>query len=273
MSFDIDTAKIADIIRHVADTEVMPRFRNLAAGDIREKNPGDFVTVADEASEKLLGQLLTEALPGARVVGEEAVAKDLAVLETLKGDAPVWVVDPIDGTYNFSHNRSRFGILVALVHRGVTQYGFAFDAPGNRMAVAQLGAGAEMDGQKLAIARRGDALENLTCQGGGAQAWHFDSIRPLFKDVVNHRCSLHDFMDVYSGVSDCVVHINRATPWDHAANVLIAGEAGAATTVGGEGAYDPAYYGPAYLVTSSSQALCRKIYQETEPKLRRRKSA
>lgn len=275
MTLDIDTARITDIIRHVAATEVMPRFKNLAAGDIREKNPGDFVTVADEASEKLLGELLTAALPGSRVVGEEAVAKNLGVLETLKGDMPVWVVDPIDGTYNFSHNRSKFGILVALVHRGITQYGFAYDAPGNRMAVAQLGSGAEMDGKKLAVARRGDDLAQLVCQGGGAQAWHFDPIRPKFKDVVNNRCSLHDFMDMYTGQSDCVVHINRATPWDHAANVLIAGEAGGVTTIDDTQVYDPSYYGRSYMVTASSTELCRKIYAETYPDLseRRRKPA
>lgn len=266
---DIDMARVTDVIRHVAATEVMPRFKNLAAGDIREKNPGDFVTVADEASEKMLAALLSELLPGSQVVGEEAVAKDLSVLDTLKGDAPVWVIDPIDGTYNYSHNRSKFGILVALVQGGVTTHGFAFDAPGNRMAVAELGSGAAIDGVKLDIPQRGSALENLICQGGGAQAWHFDKIRPLFKTVVNHRCSLHDFMDVYTGAADCVVHINRATPWDHAANVLITGEAGGVTVVDDGAVYDPAYYGKSYMVTSSSADLCRKIYAETAPLLSR----
>jgi fructose-1,6-bisphosphatase/inositol monophosphatase family enzyme len=266
----IDATKVEDIIRHVAATEVMPRFQNLAAGDIREKNPGDFVTVADEASEKALSQLLRELLPGSDVVGEEAVAKDLRVLEKLKGDAPVWVIDPIDGTYNYSHNRSTFGILVALVHRGITTHGFAYDAPGDRMAVAELGAGATLNGRKTALAQRGNDLAGLVCQGGGAQAWHFDKIRPLFKQVVNHRCSLHDFMDVYTGAADCVVHINRATPWDHAANVLISGEAGGVTTILDGEVYDPSFYGRSYLVTASSTELCRKIYQETAPLLRRR---
>ena len=267
---DLDTAKIADIIRHVSATEVMPRFQNLAAGDIREKNPGDFVTVADEASEKLLAALLTEALPGSTVVGEEAVAKNAAVLDLLKGDQPVWVVDPIDGTYNYSHNRSKFGILVSLVHRGRTIYGFAYDAPGARMAIAALGAGAEIDGQKLAMPQRGNDLKTLALQGGGAQAWHFDPVRPLFREVINHRCSLHDFMDVYTGVSDCIVHLNRATPWDHAANVLLINEAGGFVTVADGQTYDPSYYGPTYLVVASSPELCRDIYTKTEPLLRRK---
>ncbi len=270
MTPDVDTAEIEKIIRHVAATEVMPRFRNLADGDIREKNPGDFVTVADEASEKVLSAMLTEALPGSTVVGEEAVSKNAAVLDLLKGDAPVWVVDPIDGTYNFSHNRSRFGILVSLVYRGRTVYGFAYDAPGNRMAVASLGAGARIDGQRLSMKTHSDNLNDLVLQGGGAQAWHFDPVRPLFRDVVNHRCSLHDFMDVYTGVSDCIVHLGRATPWDHAANVLIVGEAGGYTTVDGDKPYDPSYCGKAYITVAASKTLCDQIYAASEPLLRRK---
>lgn len=266
----IDMAKVESIIRHVAETEVFPRFNNLSAGDIREKNPGDFVTIADEASEKAFTSLLTQYLPGSLVVGEEAVSKDPSVLERFRDGAAVWVIDPIDGTYNFSHGRSKFGILLALVQNGVTTHGFAYDVPGDRMAMAELGNGAYLNGIKTEIARRGADLSQLTCQGGGAQAWHFDKIRPLFKQVVNHRCSLHDFMDVYTGVSDCVVHINRATPWDHAANVLIAGEAGAVTTIRDDAVYDPSFYGKSYLVTASSAELCRKIYQETEPLLSRR---
>lgn len=269
---DIDTSRVAEIIRHVAATEVMPRFKNLAAADIREKNPGDFVTVADEASEKALAALLREVLSDAEVVGEEAVAKDPTVLEVLKGDKPVWVIDPIDGTYNFSHNRSKFGILLALVHRGRTIYGFAYDAPGARMAIAELGGGARIDGSKLEIRSKSDILAELVIQGGGAQAWHFDAIRPLFREVVNYRCSLHDFMDVYTGVADGLVHINRATPWDHAANVLITEEAGGHTAMGdGISAYDPAYYGPSYLVAAATPELCQRIYAQTAPLLRRKR--
>ncbi len=267
---DIDTTKITDILRHVSATEVLPRFKNLAAGEIREKNPGDFVTVADEASEKALSSLLRDYLPASLVVGEEAVAKDESVLERLKGDEPVWVIDPIDGTYNFSHNRSKFGILLSLVHRGVTVYGFAYDVVGDRMAVAGKGQGAFLDGVRLKINTENRPINTLICQGGGAQAWHFDPVRPLFADVVNHRCSLHDFMDMYTGKSDCVIHVSKVTPWDHAANVLLAQECGASVIVGEEGqAYDPAYHGPAYLVAAPSSDIAHEIYIKTKPLLSR----
>lgn len=260
----IDAQKIADIVRHVAATEVMPRFRNLQEGDIREKSPGDFVTIADEESEKLFTRLLIEQLPGSLVVGEEAVAKDALVLDLLKDDRPVWVIDPVDGTYNFSHGRSHFGILIALVQKGETLGGWMFDVPGNRMVVAEKGSGAYLDGEKIKIRCDKSKASELSGQAGGAQAWHFDAIRPLFHEVRNYRCSLHDYLSFLTGAADFIVHVNKQTPWDHAAPNLAAAEAGAFTGMGDNGApYDPTRYGPAFMITAPD----REWYDQLFPLL------
>ena len=58
---DID--RVSTIIREVAETEILPRFRRLATADIREKGPGDLVTVADEESERQLTRRLMELVP------------------------------------------------------------------------------------------------------------------------------------------------------------------------------------------------------------------
>lgn len=257
---EIDVQEIEKIIRHVADTVVLPKFKNLQQGEIREKNPGDFVTVADEESERIFTQMLAEALPGSLVVGEEAVSKDQNVLIKLKSDKPVWVIDPIDGTYNFSHGRSKFGILIALVKNGVTQYGFAFDAPGNRMAVAQKGAGAFLDGRKLHIRCEKNELGELTGQAGGAQAWHFDSYGPHFKELRNFRCSLHDYMSFLTGEADFILHVNKVTPWDHAAGCLLAQEAGGYAAIDEGAAYNPSYFGRAVMITAPTQEWWSRIH-------------
>lgn len=223
----INQDKVQAILREVAATEVMPRFLNLKDGEIREKNPGDFVTVADEASEKALSAMLRDYLPGSIVVGEEAVSKDPSVLERFSSDQPVWVIDPIDGTYNFAHGRSKFGILLALVHRGVTTHGWVFDCPGDRMGVAEKGAGAAINGVPAKIRSHVIQTEEMSGMGGGAQAWHFDPVNGRVKEVINVRSSLHDFITYASGAADFVVHAGKVTPWDHAATVLLAEEAGA----------------------------------------------
>src|SRR5215467_2079228 len=98
----LDLARVTALIEETAALEILPRFQKLAAGDIREKTPGDFVTVADEAAEAHLTPLLAALLPGSLVLGEEAAAADSLLLDRLLGEPAVWVVDPVDGTGNFA---------------------------------------------------------------------------------------------------------------------------------------------------------------------------
>lgn len=79
---------------------IEPRFAALASMDVRAKAVGELVTVADVEAEGLLTRRLTDLLPGALVVGEEACAADPTLLEGL-GAAQAWLVDPLDGTANF----------------------------------------------------------------------------------------------------------------------------------------------------------------------------
>lgn len=263
---DIDTGKVADIIRHVSAQEVMPRFKNLQKSDIREKGPGDFVTIADEAAEKMLSQLLQDILPEATIVGEESVTKDTSVLGRLTDDKPVWVIDPIDGTTNFSEGNENFGILVSLVQNGVTQYGWAFDVPGNRMAIAQKGAGAFLDGRRLALNCKATNLHQMVGQGDGAPAAHFDPVRSLFKNIVKSRCALHDYMNLVTGQSDFIVYVERVTPWDHAANNLIAQEAGAYIAMDEKGAaYNPADYRPAFMLAAPTKEWWQRLHASLYP--------
>src|SRR5258706_79102 len=107
----VDSEKIERLIAEVAAEEVMPRFEKLEAGDVSEKSPGDLVTIADVATERRLTPALLDALPGSRVVGEEAAAADPRILDQLAGDDPVWVVDPVDGTANYAAGLPMFSVM------------------------------------------------------------------------------------------------------------------------------------------------------------------
>src|SRR5487761_701752 len=147
-----DLDRIARIIRDTAATEILPRFRALAAGDIREKRPGDLVTVADLEAERRLMRELEAAMPGSVALGEESVAADPARLELLGGAAPVWVIDPIDGTGNFAKGVARFAVIIAHVARGVTQAGWIYDPSSDAMVMARRGGGAWCDGKRCRVA-------------------------------------------------------------------------------------------------------------------------
>src|ERR1700743_2075316 len=111
----IDLKTVDQIIREVAAEQIMPRFRQLAEGDIEMKGVNDPVTVADKEAERVLTERLTAYLPGSVVVGEESFAKDKAIMSHLDNEHPVWIIDPIDGTRNFVAGNPEFAVMIALV--------------------------------------------------------------------------------------------------------------------------------------------------------------
>src|SRR5690606_19199334 len=97
-----DTRRIAAILAEAAQAEVMPRFRRLAADAIHAKSsPRDLVTDADEAAERYIAARLSRLHPGAVMVGEEASARNPALLNMLVDADLAFLIDPIDGTRNF----------------------------------------------------------------------------------------------------------------------------------------------------------------------------
>jgi 3'-phosphoadenosine 5'-phosphosulfate (PAPS) 3'-phosphatase len=83
---------------------------------IRQKRPGDFVTVADVAAEQRLAAGLAKVLPGVSVVCEEAVENDRSLVDLIgrPGEA-CWIVGPLDGTKNFAEGGDRFAVIVCLI--------------------------------------------------------------------------------------------------------------------------------------------------------------
>lgn len=225
-----DPEKVAAIIREVAATEIVPRFRTLSSGDIREKGPGDLVTIADEAAERALSARLSDLWPGSLVVGEEACAADPAILSRLTaGSDPVWIIDPVDGTSNFANGRPTFAVLLALAVAGRTVAGWIYDPLGDRMAITQAGEGAWMHGVRL-HARPGGDLAGLR---GSLSTKFFpveekkrlESLRPHFASTYRLFCAAHEYLNLLTGEGQFAMY-NRTMPWDHAAGALAYAEAG-----------------------------------------------
>lgn len=210
--------KVAEIIRDAAAVEILPRFRNLSQGQVWEKGPGQIVTEADLAAETFLHKHLTILRPGS-LVGEESTAANPSLLEALGRDPVVWVVDPVDGTRNFSKGNPRFAVIVALVIDGETRKGWIYDPIGERLIWAEKGKGAWVGDKRLSV----KPPVPLNQMKGSA---HYHSpLRPHVAAVGRGGSTAHDYMDLVSGVLD-FAHFNRLYPWDHAAGILIHAEAG-----------------------------------------------
>ncbi|MFC9701527.1 inositol monophosphatase family protein [Streptomyces sp. NPDC056501] len=234
------TTEVEEAVRKAAAAEIMPRFRQLAAHEIVEKNgPHDLVTVADRAAEAHLTASLTKLLPGSVVVGEEAVHADPAVYEALRGDAPVWIVDPVDGTRQFVHGDPAFCTLVALAVRGELLASWTFAPALDEMAIAVRGRGATLNGQPIRSGSPapGEVLEIATSHPDYTtpdQKRALDGLR--VEGVAPRPCGSAglEYLSVARGdVAGTAFSWEYA--WDHAAGLLLVTEAGGAqTTIAGE---------------------------------------
>lgn len=215
----VDPLAVADIIIETAQAVILPRFHHLAAADIREKGPGDYVTVADTEAEALLTRRLTDLLSGSLVVGEEAVAADASVLGRLAEDAPVWIIDPVDGTANFAHGNNKFAVIVALSLKGDTVQGWILDPVSGQIAIGESGAGAFIGDRRLSIPRDVSLAQMLgVCR-------KTDGLKREVKSMYRNGSAAHDYLDLIRGRAH-FAHYRRLKPWDHAAGVLMHREAG-----------------------------------------------
>lgn len=225
---------ITELTRAVARTEILPRFRRLGPGAVMQKSgPQDLVTAADLAAEAALTAGLQARFPDALVVGEEAVAAD-QTLRTRMAEAPdAFVIDPVDGTWNFAHGLPCFGVIIARLAFGVPVYGLILDPVSDDWVMAWTGGGAWLvsDDGKRPLRVRDPAP--LAWTSGYAAPWFLPPVqrRALSavlcdtERVLSLRCAAHEYRMLAQG------HMGYALsamlhPWDHAAGALIVAEAG-----------------------------------------------
>lgn len=219
---------VTDAMRDVSETIILPRFNQLAEGEVRSKtNPRDLVTIADEEAEQTLTPILRNLLPGSLVIGEEAAAADPKVLERLQSDEYVWIIDPIDGTSNFVHGRAVFAVMIALVRKGETILGWIHEPLENRTLVGQRGAGTHRFSDGKSVALRIAVPQSLDL-GSMVAALYNPAVWPLkdkFARISRLGSAAHDYWALVENRLHVICY-SWLKPWDHAAGALIHTEAG-----------------------------------------------
>jgi fructose-1,6-bisphosphatase/inositol monophosphatase family enzyme len=263
-------AEVSEIIRSVAEREIMPRFGRLRPGDIAEKAPGDPVTVADRDAEQALTDRLQALVPGSVVVGEEAVSADRAVLDRLAGPDPVWVIDPIDGTSNFVSGSPRFTTLVALAMGGELLASWSYAPALDLLATATAGGGAYVGSERLRVRPTRPGLRHLdVCVS--QPHWWTPAERQAFNRLSATGVSLSffdttglEYIELAAGRRSAMV-ITWDYPWDHAAGLLLHAEAGGAS-VGPTGLkFQPAGGNPLPIVVAPDAACATALHAALAP--------
>ncbi len=220
---------IIGIVREAG--QIMLQARDIEKAMHSKTGIGNFVTDFDVAVQKHLERSLLLALPGAHFIGEEGDAQQA---ENFAGDC--FIVDPIDGTANFTRNLHHSAISVAWLKDGQVEAGVVYDPYLDELFYAQRGKGACCNGKSMLPVQR-DLEHAIFLFGASAYMRRevddtFRITRALFDKALDLRCSGSAALDL------CYVAAGRVEaffelslfPWDYAAGVCIIQEAGGKIT-------------------------------------------
>jgi fructose-1,6-bisphosphatase/inositol monophosphatase family enzyme len=275
MTFDeTEIDWLANLLSDAAIAEIMPRFRRLDEGEVRQKtSAADLVTEADVNAERLITVRLRERYPDAMIVGEEACSDDPTLLQGL-GDADLgFVVDPVDGTFNFASGVPLFGVMLGVVVKGETVAGIIHDPVGKDWLIGAKGAGSHIRHAHGTLEKVHVAEPVPMSQMTGAVSWQYMPepersrlARNQTKSLsqFGYRCAAHEYRLLASGHAHFVVY-NKLMPWDHLAGVLIHAEAGGYAAHFDASAYLPSHVGGGLLVAPDKESwreLRRELWAE-----------
>ncbi|WP_281964209.1 inositol monophosphatase family protein [Serinicoccus marinus] len=255
----LTTDAVLTLLQEVADEAITPRFRALADDEIGSKShPGDLVTVADREAEVLITRELRAAYPDAVVLGEEAFADDPAIMDAFRGAEHAFTVDPVDGTRNFVHGSPDHAVMVAETRAGTTVRAWIWQ-PQHRLAyVAERGAGATRNGERLPPLRPGTdpARWRVHTSARRQVGESLGGTAPMALTWVS--CGI-DYPKLAEGACDALVY-HGTRPWDHVPGALLVHEVGGLVATDEGEAYAPRS-DPGGILATAGQAVLDRLRQ------------
>lgn len=121
MDLTTSTKKVCDIVKEAG--EIAKRYFRKEGLEHHSKGGSDFVTKADLEVDQFLRDRLGKEFVGTQFLTEETAPEPF---DNLKNAKHLWIIDPIDGTTNFSRGDSRFAISIALAQKGKVVLGVVY---------------------------------------------------------------------------------------------------------------------------------------------------
>ena len=197
--------------------------------EIERKGYRDVVTEADRAAEAAVLSAIEARFPDHAILSEEAGA--------ISGDSPyTWVVDPLDGTTNFSRGHPTFSVSVGVLHQGTPVVGVVYDPLREQTFAAVRGQGATVNGVPVAASRSNLLAHSLVAldwaHADEDRAWvveRLGRLAPVCRTVRSLGSAALALAYVGAGWMD-IYFARGLGPWDAAAGSLIISEAGGKIT-------------------------------------------
>ena len=202
------------------------RERYLQPREIHAKGWSDFYTDADLAAQSTIVAMIQAHDPQAAILAEEG-------LNPSPQDTAFWVIDPLDGTTNYSRHVALFAVSIAYVERGQPVVGVVYDPVRDHVFSAEREQGAWLNTDRISAATTAHIAEAIIGVDWGREeqprAQALDWLSRAGRDCRTTRAlgsAALGLSYLAAGWIDVYFHPMLA-PWDGAAGQVIAEEAGA----------------------------------------------
>ncbi|GAB4199114.1 MAG: inositol monophosphatase family protein [Bacteroidia bacterium] len=224
--FDQSFIKKLHAIVRQAGKFILEESKNFDKSNIQHKNTYDLVSYVDIQTEKYLTEQLSCLFSEAGFLAEET--------HPHSEKEWLWIIDPLDGTTNFTRQLPAFAISVALAHQNQIQLGIVYNIPTDELFFAVKNQGAFLNNQKISVANNSTFASSLIATGFSVS--RFDKVHAhlsIVEHIITHSLGIRRMGA--AAVDLCYVACGRLdgffewylNTWDVAAGALIANEAGA----------------------------------------------
>ena len=190
-------------------------FNELENLQVSVKTNETFVTSADLRADKFLRKELSFARPSYSMVTEES--------GEIVGEDPSyrWVIDPLDGTFNYMHGLPHWAISIALKKNNEVIAAVTYDPVKNEMFWAEKGCGAYLNDRKIRVSNRSRPNDLLVSSGNLP-----GSPKSLTQSTRKSGSMTLDMAYLAAGRIDVLYSAPNSNEWDIAAGMLLIKEAG-----------------------------------------------
>lgn len=211
--------------------EILKKYWGKLANVQHKKYSWDLVTEADKESEESILNILKQNFPTYRILSEEAGLHEAGEEES------IWVVDPLDGTTNYTHQYPLVSISIALVKRDKPVVGVVFNPIMNELFQATAASGTTLNGKPVSVSAI-DTLDYSLLSTGFAYDRHqtednnyteFCHITQISQGVRRGGSAALDLAYVAAGRLDGYWE-RGLNAWDIAAGALLVQQAGGKAT-------------------------------------------
>ncbi|MFT4571835.1 MAG: myo-inositol-1(or 4)-monophosphatase [Hyphomicrobiaceae bacterium] len=193
--------------------------------EVHEKAPDNPLTVADTEADEVIKATVLGAFPDDGWLSEETRDSPERLSKSR-----VWIVDPLDGTKEFTQNIPEFCVCVALVIDGVVQVGVSYNPIEELLFAARRGDGTTLNGEKVSCTTPASLAEcTVLASRSEDKRGEWDGFKPLMNVKLTGSVA-YKFALVAAGHADATFSLTPKNEWDICAGTMLVEEAGGVVT-------------------------------------------